>query len=104
MVKVSSSVTLSDTTEKDLFSISTTENYIAFLKRLTITNNSTALATITFKAYNGSASKTILVVNVDTNKTQTFREDELPAEGIPTKLTATTTSAPVVISFTYDLV
>jgi len=102
MVKVSSSVTLSDTTEKDLFS--TTENYIAFLKRLTITNNSTALATITFKAYNESASKTILVVNVDTNKTQTFREDELPAEGIPTKLTATTTSAPVVISFTYDLV
>jgi hypothetical protein len=102
MVKVSDTVTLSSTEEEDLFSVP--ENYVAFLKRLTITNNSTALATVTFKAYNGSASKIILVVNIDTNKTEKFREDELPTEGIPTKLTATTTSAPVVISFTYDLV
>jgi len=102
MVKVSNTATLSSTTEGDLFLVP--ENYVAFLKRLTITNNSTTLATVTFKAYNGSASKIILVVNVDTNKTEKFREDELPAEGIPTKLTAITTSAPVVISFTYDLV
>jgi hypothetical protein len=100
-VKVSDSKTITATDESDLFSVP--DPYVAYLRRLAVTNRGASLATFTFKAYNGDASKTVLVVNAAANETIVLAEDELPEEGIPTKLTATGTAQPYDVSYTYEL-
>jgi hypothetical protein len=101
MVKISSSKTFATTAEQDLFSVP--GSYVAYLERLEITNSSTSPATVTFKAYNGDSSKTILIKSVAAGETIVLAGNELPTEGIPTKITVSSTSQPYSVDYSIIL-
>jgi hypothetical protein len=100
-VKISETKRYTVVAEQDLFVVP--GNYIAYLKRLEITNEGTALATVTFKAYNGDSSKTILTKSVAAGETISLSKDDLPVEGIPTKITVSSTSQPYSVDYSIIL-
>jgi len=100
-VKISQTVRITSTAETDLYVVP--GNYVAYIRRLEITNEGTALATVTFKAYNGTASKTILTKNVATGSTVILAENELPTEGVPTKITVTSNVQPYDVDISLEL-
>jgi hypothetical protein len=100
-VKVSESKSFTVTTESDLYVVP--DPYVAYLKRLGVTNGGTETATVTFKAYNGDAGKTILTVSVAAGGTVVLAEDELPTEGIPTRITVTSTVQPYSVDYSLEL-
>jgi hypothetical protein len=101
MVKISSSLTVTVTTETDLFTVPA--DYVAYLTRLAIINNAAAAATIKIRFYNDTASKVVLALNVDAGKHITLRLDELPEEGTPTKITVEGSEQPYTVSYTVEL-
>jgi len=99
MVKVSETKRFTATGEADLFSVP--GNYVAYLERLEITNEATALVTAKIIFYNGTAKKTVLTKKAAVNETLVLAENELPKEGCPTKLAVDIDQQPV--SFDYTL-
>ena len=97
----SSSTTFTATGESDLFTVP--GNYVAYLKRLAVSNRSAALAVVNVIYYNGTAKKTVLTLTVAVNETVVLKEDELPTEACPTKIAINTTQAPVDISYSVEL-
>jgi len=99
MVRVSETKRFTATGESDLFSVP--GNYIAYLVRLEVTNEATALVTAKILYYNGTAKKTVLTKKVAVDETLVLAENELPKEGCPTKLAIDIDQQPV--SFDYTL-
>ncbi len=97
MVKISGSATITVTTEYDLFTVP--GDYIAFLKRLEITNKSAALATIQVLFYNGTSSKVVLNKSVAANESLILAENELPAEACPTKISIVSDQQPYRVDY-----
>jgi len=100
-IKVSGSIEITTTYETILFVVP--DPYVAFLRRLSVTNKGTSPATIQIKFYNGDASKVVLNIAVVANETVVLREDELPLEGCPTKITVTSDVAPYRIDWSVEL-
>jgi hypothetical protein len=100
-VKVSDSKTLTTTGESDLLSVP--DPYVAYLRRLSVSNGAAALATVQVVYYNGAAKKPVLTLKVAAGETVVLREDELPLEGCPTKLAASTDQQPLVVDYSIEL-
>jgi len=101
MVKVSGSQEITTTDETDLFVVP--GNYIGYLRRLEIVNKSASLATIQLKFYNGDVGKVVLNKAVAAGGTLVLAENELPTEGVPTKITVTSDSQPIRVDYSLDL-
>jgi hypothetical protein len=101
MIRLSGSFTATATGESVFLSVP--DPYVAFLKRLSVTNGATAPATITIICYNGDAKKTILTLKVAAGGTITLREDELPLEACPTKLALNTDQQPITVDYSVVL-
>jgi len=100
-VRISDSKRFTVTTEQDVFSVP--DPYIAFLRRLQITNEAAAAAVVTLKFYNETASKTVLTKSVAAGATVTLPIDELPEEAFPTKMTVVSTQQPYSVDYTVEL-
>jgi hypothetical protein len=100
-VRISSSTPITATGESELFSVP--DPYVAYLKRLSVSNSATALATVQVIYYNGVASKPVLTLEVDAGKTVVLKEDELPLEGCPTKIAVSTDQQPLVVDWSVEL-
>jgi len=100
-VRVSDSKTISVIGESDLLVIPA--DYIAYLKRLSVSNGATALATIQIIYYNGTSKKTVMTLKVATGETIVLKEDELPLEGCPTKIAVSTDQQPIVVDYSVEL-
>jgi hypothetical protein len=100
-VKVSGSARFTGTAENDLFSVPGA--YVAYLRRLSVTNESTALATVTVRFYNGTAGKVVLTLSVAAGETVVLAEGELPIEGCPTRITVASTQAPYSVDYSVEL-
>jgi len=100
-VRISETKRFTATGESDLFSVP--GNYVAYLRRLEITNEATALATCKLIYYNGTAKKTVLTKKVAVNETLALAENEVPTEGCPTKLAIDIDQQPVSFDYTLEL-
>jgi len=100
-VKVSGSARFTGTAESDLFSVPGA--YVAYLRRLQVTNESTASATVTLRFYNGVTGKDVLTISVVAGATVVLSEDELPTEGCPTRITVESTQQPYTVSYSVEL-
>jgi len=100
-VRISDSKRFTVTTEQDVFS--PPDPYIAFLRRLEITNESTALATVTIRFYNETASKIVLTKSVAAGETIVLLANELPIEAFPTKMTIISTQQPYSVDYSVEL-
>jgi hypothetical protein len=102
MVKVSSSLTVTVTTETDLFIVPA--DYVAYLTRLAVANTSGTTNTITIRYYNNdTANKVVYVMTLGNNETMILEGNELPEEGVPTKITVEGSQQPYTVSYTVDL-
>jgi hypothetical protein len=100
-VRISDSKTISVTGESDLFAIPS--DYIAYLRRLSVSNVATAPTTIQIIYYNGTSKKTVMTFRVAVGETVVFEEDELPLEGCPTKISVSTDQQPVIVDYSVEL-
>jgi hypothetical protein len=100
-VKISISKTITAVGESELFTVP--DPYIAFLKRLSISNGATAPATVQVIYYNGAASKVVLTVKVGAGATIVLPEDELPLEGCPTGIAVSTDQQPITVDASVEL-
>jgi hypothetical protein len=100
-VRVSGSKTITATGESELFAVP--DPYVAFLKRLSVSNEAVALATVRVLFYNGTSSKVVLTLKVTSGVTVVRREDELPLEGCPTKISVITDQQPIVVDYSVEL-
>jgi len=100
-IKISDSKRFTVTTEQDV--VEALDPYIAFLKRLQLTNESTALATITIRFYNGTASKIVATKSVAAGETIVLLPNELPEEAFPTKMTIISTQQPYSVDYSVEL-
>lgn len=100
-VRMSDSKTITTTGESDLYSIP--DPYVAYLKRLSVSNGATASATVQVIYYNGDAKKPVLTLKVDAGKAVVLKEDELPLEGCPTKIAVSTDQQPITIDWSVEL-
>jgi len=100
-VKVSGSARFTGTAESELFSVPGA--YVAYLKRLQVTNEGAALATVTVRFYNGATGKVVLTLSVAAGATVVLAEDELPNEGCPTRITVASTQAPYSVDYSVEL-
>jgi hypothetical protein len=98
---MSDSKTITTTGESDLYSIP--DPYVAYLKRLSVSNGATASATVQVIYYNGDAKKPVLTLKVDAGKAVVLKEDELPLEGCPTKIAVSTDQQPITIDWSVEL-
>jgi hypothetical protein len=100
-VRVSGSRTITATGESELLAVP--EGYVAFLKRLSVSNGAMALATVQVVFYNGTSSKAVLTLKVASGATVVLGEDELPLEGCPTKIAVSTDQQPIIVDYTVEL-
>jgi hypothetical protein len=100
-IRISDSKTITVTGESDLFSVP--DPYVAYLKRLSVSNSATALATVQVIYYNGTAKKAVLTLKVAAGETVVLKEDELPLEGCPTKIAVSTDQQPITIDWSIEL-
>ena len=100
-VRISSSSSITATGESILFSVP--DPYVAYLKRLSVSNGAAASATVQIVYYNGVASKPVLTLKVDAGKAVVLKEDELPLEGCPTKIAVSTDQQPITIDWSVEL-
>ena len=100
-VRISDSKTITTTGESDLFSIP--DPYVGYLKRLSVSNGATALATVQVIYYNGTVKKPVLTLKVAAGGSVVLKEDELPLEGCPTKIAVSTDQQPITIDWSIEL-
>jgi hypothetical protein len=100
-VRISGSTTVTATGETTLFDVP--GDYIAYLKRLSITNRATATAIVRIIFYNGDAKKVVLTHAVPAGSTVVFREDQLPVEACPTRIAVETDQQPVDVDWSVEL-
>jgi hypothetical protein len=100
-IRLSTSKTITATGETDLLSVP--DPYIAFLKRLSVSNSAAAAATVQVKYYNGTASKVVLTLKVPSGSTTVLEESELPGEACPTKISISTDQQPIVVDASVEL-
>lgn len=100
-VKISISQTISATGSTTIFTVP--DPYIAFLKRLSVSNGASALATVQVVYYNGTDSKVVLTLKVPSGSTTVLEENQLPLEGCPTSIAVSTDQAPVVVDASIEL-
>jgi hypothetical protein len=100
-VKLTVSATITATGESTIFSVP--DPYIAYLKRLSISNGAAALATVQLVFYNGTSKKAVLTAKVDAGKTLVLAEDELPTEGCPTAIAVSTDQQPINVEASIEL-
>jgi hypothetical protein len=100
-VKVSISRTITAVGESDLLAVP--DPYVAFLRRLSVSNGATAPATVQVIYYNGAASKAVLTVRVSAGATAILSEDELPLEGCPTRIAVSTNQQPITVDASVEL-
>jgi hypothetical protein len=100
-VRISGSTTVTATGETALFDVP--GDYVAFLRRLSITNRATATAIVRIIFYNGDAGKTVLTIAVPAGSTITFREDQLPLEACPTRIAVDTNQQPIDVDWSVEL-
>lgn len=102
-VKLSLSKRVETTTETDLYAIDKDLHYVGFLKRLSVTNESTSSAFVKIFFYNEDVSKQVLELAVGAGETKALKEEELPEEAFPTKMSVVASAQPVSIDFTIEL-
>jgi hypothetical protein len=100
-VRVSVSRTITAVGESDLFAVP--DPYVAFLRRLSVSNGAAALATVQVIYYNGATGRVVLTVKVGTGATVVLPEDQLPLEGCPTKIAVSTDQQPLSIEASVEL-
>jgi hypothetical protein len=100
-VRVSVSKTLTATGESELFTVP--DPYVAFLRRLSVTNLAAAPATVQVVYYNGPASKPVLTLRVAPGETLVLSEDEVPLEGCPTRIAVVTDQQPLSVDASLEL-
>ena len=100
-VRVSGSKRIATTEESEIYSVP--GNYVAYLKRLRVTNESAELAIVTVRYYSGAHGRAVLVVAVPPSSTASLSEEELPLEGCPTRVTAASTSQPYSVDYSLEL-
>jgi hypothetical protein len=100
-VRLSISITVTATGESTLYNVP--DPYIAFLRRLSVSNGAAALATVQLIFYNGDARKPVLTTKVPSGQTLTLREDNLPIEACPTRIAMSTDQQPINVDLSIEL-
>jgi hypothetical protein len=100
-VRISGSTTITATGESALFNVP--GDYVAFLRRLSITNRATATAIVRIIFYNGDAKKVVLTHAVPAGSTVVLREDQLPVEACPTRIAVDTNQQPIDVDWGVEL-
>jgi hypothetical protein len=100
-IKLSISTTITATGESTVFSVP--DPYIAFVKRLSISNAAASLATVQLIFYNGASRKVVLTAKVASGETVVFAENELPIEGCPTSIAISTDQQPINVEMSVEL-
>jgi hypothetical protein len=100
-VKLSISATVTATGETTVFNAP--DPYIAFLRRLTVSNGATETALVQVIFYNGGSAKPVLAVRVPAGSNITLGEDELPLEACPTRISISTDQQPLNVSLSIEL-
>ena len=100
-VRISGSTTITATGETGLFDVP--GDYVAFLRRLSVTNRATETALVRILFYNGDARKIVLTFAVPTGSTIAFREDQLPIEACPTRIAVDTDQQPIDVDWSVEL-
>jgi len=101
MVRVSGSRTFTAVGEQDLLSVP--DPYVAYLRRLRVTNLSASAATVKVIYYSGAMKKEVLTVLVPAGSSASLREDELPLEGCPTKVAVSSDQQPYAVDYSAEL-
>ena len=102
-IKLSLSTTLDEAnTEKTIIDLSNLP-YIAFLKKLSLSNNATSLAKVQVKFYNGDSAKVVLTIKVAAGESILVPEENLPSEAAPTKITLVSDQVPVEVEVSVEL-
>lgn len=100
-VRVSISTTVTSTGEATVFSVP--DPYVAFVRRLSVSNGAPAPATVQVVYYNGAARKVVLTLKVDAGKTLVLEEGQLPTEGCPTSIAVSTDQQPISVDMSVEL-
>jgi len=100
-MKISGSVTVT-TTDPTTIVVATGE-YIAFLKRLKITNLAASANTVSVIYFNGDIPKIVMVSVVGVNEEKVYDEKSLPIEAAPTAIAVRGTAQPYVVDFSVEL-
>jgi hypothetical protein len=100
-VRLLISTTITATGESTIYSVP--DPYIAFLRRLIVSNGATALATVQIICYNGDAKKPVLTLKVPAGQTLILSEDSLPVEACPTRIALSTDQQPLNVDVSIEL-
>lgn len=100
-VRISLSSMITTTGEVELFPVP--DPYIAFVRRLSISNGAAEPATVQLIFYNGDSRKPILTLKVAPNQTLTLGDENLPVEACPTKIAISTDKQPLIVDYSLDL-
>jgi hypothetical protein len=100
-VKLSISATITSAGESTIFSVP--DPYVAFVKRLSVSNGAASAATVQLVFYNGVSRKVVLTIRVDAGRTLVLAEDELPVEGCPTAVAVSTDAQPIAVDMSLEL-
>ena len=100
-IRISGSTTVTATGETGLFDVP--GDYVAFLRRLSVTNRATATAIVRIIFYNGDARKVVLTYAVPAGSTVVLREDQLPIEACPTRIVVDTDRQPIDVDWSVEL-
>jgi hypothetical protein len=100
-VKLSISTTITTTGESKVLDVP--DPYVAFIKRLSVSNGAAAPATVQLVYYNDTSKKIVLTAKVDAGKTLVLAESELPVEGCPTSIAISTDQQPISVEMSIEL-
>jgi len=102
-IKVSGSVVVASAREEvDLAPVP--DPYVAYLKALAVSSGAPEATTVAVLFYNGSIPKPVLQLVLLPGQSVALSEDQLPQEACPTKISVSADNAPVLVSFTIELV
>jgi hypothetical protein len=100
-IRFSLSTTITSTGTSTLFIVP--DPYIAFLKRLSISNGATATATVQIIHVNGTFVKPVLTLKIASGQTIVLKEEELPTEAFPTAIVLSTDQQPLNVDLSVEL-
>jgi hypothetical protein len=100
-IRLSLSTTITSTGASTLFAVP--DPYIAFLKRLSISNGATALATVQIIHVNETFAKPVLTLKIASGATIVLKEEELPTEAFPTAIALSTDQQPLNVDYSVEL-
>ena len=100
-IRLSLSRAITATGETALFEVP--GPYIAFVRRLMVSNGATATALVQLIFYNGESAKPMLAVRVPAGGNITLEEDSLPTEACPTRIALSTDQQPLNVSLSIEL-